>query len=131
VAIDVAKAWNAVLIEKRDGTHQHFRVANSHGASVRHFEPTRRPRLIKSSPTKGLISSVSEMSSTDRIRVSVKDSFSVPGMGLPSSLTTAVVTPVGRPVPRVGNAWKLTQGNDRFLTNPSLSAVYHEAHSLV
>ncbi len=40
MAIDVAKAWNAVLIEKRDGTHQHFRVANSHGASVRHFEPT-------------------------------------------------------------------------------------------
>ncbi len=29
VAIDVAKAWNAVLVEKCDGTHQRFRVANT------------------------------------------------------------------------------------------------------
>ena len=29
VAIDVAKAWNTVLVEKPDGRRQRFRVANT------------------------------------------------------------------------------------------------------
>jgi hypothetical protein len=39
VAIDVAKAWNAVLVEKRDGTHERFRVANTRADHDRLDEP--------------------------------------------------------------------------------------------